>query len=170
MSIENKKKLEKILDFCLGFLCYTSNNDNFVEYLFKYSFEIILIDLLKLDQLMNSKIWQIISSMASTNSDGLTQLLLEAGTTEHILQIIKKDIKEINPKLLKEIMFLNSNIAAGSISQVNNLIKNGIINRIIDINVELSNLDLFNKENMDYLKVKNKKYFILFIYFLLDIS
>jgi hypothetical protein len=163
MPSEKKKKFERILNYSIGFLCNISNNEIIIESLFKYTFEILLTDLLKLDQIMNIKIWQILSNMSSSSSDAYTQLLLETGVSECILQIISKDLKDLNPKCLKEVIFLTSNISAGSISQVNRLIKCGIINKIININVELKNLDLCDKENLDYLKVR--KNFKLFIYF-----
>jgi len=156
MPLEKKEKLERILNYSLGFLCFTSANEDFVQCLFKFSFEIILVELLKLNELMNIKIWQILSNMASSTSDHLTQLLLEAGVCDHILNIISRDLENLNPKCLKEVIFLSSNICAGSISQVNHLIKCGIVNKIINLNVELKKLDILNKENIDYLKVKFK--------------
>ena len=153
--INNKNKTEKNLKSIIFFLARNSSINCILDYMFDYSIELIMIEFIKINDSLDSNIWHILANMASTSSDACTQLLLNAGISDYISPFISRDIDKLDPKNLKEVIFLTSNICAGSISQVNHIIDCGIVNKIIDLNVQLSQLDLYDKKNIEFAKVKS---------------
>lgn len=101
----------------------------------------------------NWRIWHILGNMAST-SDNYTQMTIQAGAVENAYPILRKDLKDINLKCLKEIIFYISNVCGGTISQINRIIDTGVLNRVIELNFYLKEMDLFKKEYTDYAKVR----------------
>lgn len=176
---ENEIFIEKLTKFSrviVQIIARLTAFGSLIEYLFELEIEKLLFELMKFNcNQIKCHLWHALGNMASSSSDLFTQRLLELDISDNILSEISKDIKLLDVVVLKEIIFLITNICAGTISQIGKMIDSGIINRIIDICYEISLLDLYDIKNKIYLQVilnfKRRfieKLFMEFVFLLLE--
>lgn len=142
----NQKNLTEIL-FCLFNLSSISSNT--LDKLLNYNLHVDLASILTIENNnVNGLIWKIFGEICSS-SDYHTQILLNIGLCELISNYFDKEFEQYDLVILKNILWLCSNIACGSISQIKTLIDSNLIKKIILISDHLRNTYQEKKENFN---------------------
>ena len=104
---------------------------------------------------INKIIWKILGNIASS-TDSQTQMLINEDIACYINSYLFKEFSTYDFSILREILWLCSNICCGTISQISYLVSNGTIKRIIEINQAFLDLNISSEEA----KIEEKKQII----------
>jgi len=114
------------------------------------------------DNRINKLIWKIFGDFASSE-DLKIQMLIKAGINDSLVSYLHKDFETFNFSFLKEVAFIVSNIASGTISQVNELIKTGIIKRVWELVKIFNECDFNDPKQISNNKIDAIKVIFLFL-------
>lgn len=111
---------------------------------------------------INKIIWKILGNIAAS-TDSQTQMLINEDIACYINSYLFKDFSTYDYTILREILWLCSNMFCGTISQISYLVTNGTIKRIIEMNQAFLDLNFTNEEA----KIEEKKQIIYVIFLIL---
>lgn len=175
LSDNNKNKLhiaqfsEKTFEHILWILINIANLELPKSALLDNSVHESLLSILTVDENKTNKlIWKILGDFACAE-DLKIQMLIKAGICDIILSYLYKDFSTFGFSILKEVVFILSNIACGTISQVRELINKGIIKRIWELvklfnEADFNDPDQINNNKMDAIKVYTIKIYTLTLF------
>jgi len=157
----SRKLTQKTFNYMIWIFLHLSSLNILKKDLFNHNLHVDLISILTAeDNQLNREIWRILGNFACSE-DSKTQLLIMEGIVNSIKNYIYRDFYSFDFKILKEVLFTTCNIACGTLSQIQELIKNGIIKRIWELLIkfhEIIDLALDSHEFMtnrdDAIKVK----------------
>lgn len=137
---------EKTFNLLLWSFTNISSKEFLKDVLLQNQIHVSLLSILTVeDNKQNKLIWIILSNMASS-SDLKLQMLIKAGIVHSCSSYLHRDFGTFDFSIMKEVAFATCNVAAGTITQIKELVTNGVFKRVWELLKIFNEVD-FNNEN-----------------------
>ena len=100
------------------------------------------------NSIINRLIWRILGSLASS-TDYHTQMLIDEDIAIYINKYLSQNFSDYDFSILRDIIWVCSNICLGTIKQINYLCENNVLKNIINLNKIFVEMNFEEQENLD---------------------